>query len=277
MHIDNKKYIVKTSENINIKIIHISDIHYSQNYNNKILDKLIIEIKNKQPNYICITGDLIDTYNITKTQKFTSFTNWLIKLSKICKVIISPGNHEYVEYKNKNYIYQKDISWLENINDNIILLNNETKEINDITFIGFNPTYKYYYEDKEKNKLKKTDKLNELINKSKSKYNILLIHTPSFITNKENYDKIENRNKLDLILCGHTHGGLIPSFVPGNFGIISPNKKLFPKNVRGKIKIGNTILIISSGVVKLSEKSKLMKLNNIFGINVNEVYISNKI
>lgn len=31
-------------------------------------------------------------------------------------------------------------------------------------------------------------------------------------------------------------------------GLISPNKRLFPKNVYGNLKIGNTNIIISSGI-----------------------------
>lgn len=117
---------------------------------------------------------------------------------------------------------------MKNIDKNITLLNNDILELDDITFIGFNPSYKFYYKDKEKNK-EKTTLLSELINKVNTKYNILLLHTPSFITKNNNYKNIENYSKLDLILCGHTHGGLIPSFIPGNFGIIAPNKELFPK------------------------------------------------
>lgn len=276
MHIDNKKYKIETKKNIQTKIVHISDIHYSKKYNTKILDKVTKEIEQHNPNYICITGDLIDTYNVTKTKEFEYFINWLKKLSEIAKVIITPGNHEYVLYKDNKFIYHNDINWLKNIDKNITLLNNDILELDDITFIGFNPSYKFYYKDKEKNK-EKTTLLSELINKVNTKYNILLLHTPSFITKNNNYKNIENYSKLDLILCGHTHGGLIPSFIPGNFGIISPNKELFPKNVRGKLKVGNKNLIISSGVIKLSEKSKLMKFNNIYGINVNLIHISNKI
>ena len=88
MHIDNKKYKIETKKNIQTKIVHISDIHYSKKYNTKILDKVRKEIEQHNPNYICITGDLIDTYNATKTKEFEYFINWLKKLSEIAKVII---------------------------------------------------------------------------------------------------------------------------------------------------------------------------------------------
>jgi len=71
---------------------------------------------------------------------------------------------------------------------------------------------------------------------------------------------------------------MVPSFTPGNFGIIDPCKRLFPKNIRGKINLKNTTVIISSGITKLSRKSRLTKFNDIYGININEInVISNKI
>lgn len=103
-----------------------------------------------------------------------------------------------------------------------------------------------------------------------------MLHTPLFLTKNENYKNIKQLEKIDLIICGHTHGGMVPSFIPGNFGIISPERKLFPKNVRGKIKINNTPLIISSGIIKLSRKSKITFLNDIYSSNINQINITNK-
>ena len=45
---------------------------------------------------------------------------------------------------------------------------------------------------------------------------------------------------VNLVLCGHTHGGLVPRFLRvfmKHNGFISPDKKLFPKKVYGKLKI----------------------------------------
>ena len=47
------------------------------------------------------------------------------------------------------------------------------------------------------------------------------------------------------------HGGIVPKFMRKlfkNSGLISPNKRLFPKNVYGNLKIDNTNIIISSGI-----------------------------
>lgn len=276
MRIEHKIYEITNKKNININIVHISDIHYTYKYKNKRLEIIKEKILTIKPNYICITGDLIDEYNITKEKEFEYFTNWLLELSKIAKVIISVGNHEYVKKENNKYIKNDDIKWLKKLkNNNLIVLDNEIYIENNITFLGFNPDYKYY-KDKGNNPNKAITKINDLLNNEKSNYNILLLHTPLLITRNENYKNIKQLDKIDLILCGHTHGGMMPSFFPGNFGIISPERKLFPKKVRGKIKIKKTTMIISSGIIKLSRKSKITFLNDIYSSNINLINIIDK-
>ena len=66
--------------------MHISDIHYSRLKDSSRLEKLYNIIKNYKTNYICITGDLIDSTDID-IDKIDIFINWLNKLSNICKII----------------------------------------------------------------------------------------------------------------------------------------------------------------------------------------------
>ena len=171
----------------------------------------------------------------------------------------------------------ENIEWLKQLKtDNIIVLDNEIYEENNISFIGYNPDYEYYYTYKE-NKFEKYNKeLEKLISKTKNKYKILLLHTPMLILKKDNYKNIKNINTISLTLCGHTHGGMIPSFIPGHFGILSPTREIFPKNIRGKIKLNNNTIIISSGIMKLSRKSKITFLNDVYGSNVIEIDTKDK-
>ena len=273
MHIELKKYNIKTQKKLNIKIAHISDIHFSLDFNLKRLELIKEHIKKYSPNYICITGDLIDTYNITKDKSIIKFEEFLNELSKISKVIISIGNHEYMDESEEKYNEKLKMDWLKKIK-NITILDNEIKIENDINFIGFNPSIEFY--KKNETEIIKEDnlKLYKLINKLNNNYSILLCHTPIYFTKNNNYKKIKDLNKINLILSGHTHGGMVPSFIPGNFGIIEPSKKFFPKNIRGKINLDGITLIISSGITKLSRKSKLMKFTDIYGENINEININ---
>ncbi len=278
MRIDYKKYTIENNKNINTKIVHISDIHFSHNYNSKRLELILNNIAKIKPDYICITGDTVDIHDVVYDSNYPELKKFIADLSEIGKVIISVGNHEYIKMEENTYGKTKDIEWLKQLKTNkIIILDNEIYEENNISFIGYNPDYEYYYTHKEKEQNQYNKELEKLINKTRNKYKILLLHTPSLILKNDNYKNIENINKVELILCGHTHGGMIPSFIPGHFGIISPTRELFPKNIRGKIKINNTTIIINSGIMKLSRKSKITFLNDIYGSNIIEIDIKDKI
>ncbi len=278
MRIEYKKYKIKNNKKTNIKIVHISDIHFSHAYKTKRLDMLKNKINEIKPNYICITGDLIDIYDVVNDTNFHEFKRWLNELSKISKIIISIGNHEYIKMTETGYTKTENIDWLKKLkNDNIIILDNDMYNDKNITFIGFNPNYDYYYNKKEKNPEINNIELSKLITKDNKNYKILLLHAPSVVLKNNNYKKIENFKTIDLILSGHTHGGLIPSFIPGNFGIISPCREIFPKRVRGTMNLEKTKIIISSGVMKLSRKSKITCINDIYGSNLNEIIIEDPI
>ena len=103
MKILNKNYNIDNKLNKNI--ILISDIHYNDHTDLNRLNYILKEIRKHKPDYICIPGDITDKANINDENEFIE---WLKKLSKIAKVIISLGNHEF--YVNKN----KDIYFLNN-------------------------------------------------------------------------------------------------------------------------------------------------------------------
>ena len=99
MKITNKIYNI--NGNINTKLVLISDIHYYNKSNIKVLNKILDLLRKINPNYICIPGDIIDNSNILD-EKY--LIEWLRKLANISKVIISVGNHEYyIDKKNNKF------------------------------------------------------------------------------------------------------------------------------------------------------------------------------
>lgn len=251
MKIINKEYNI--SNKLNKKIVLISDIHY---YNKKdiiCLNKVLDNIKRIKPNYICITGDIINNANVVD---FDLLIEWLIKLSNITKIFMVLGNHEYY---NVNHTYKLNDDYINKIKriDNLYFLNNKNIIIDDINFTGLNLPIEHYMCNKEdKYEFKKYINKIKISNKH---YNILLCHSPVNLVKKEIIDKIN----IDLALCGHMHGGIVPGFLKLIFkanGIIDPNKRLFPKNVYGKIEIGTKNIIITSGIKIISQKKlKLIK------------------
>ena len=140
--------------------------------------------------------------------------------------------------------------------------------IDNINFIGFTAPIKYYYDDKN---IKDFNNLLDGLKTENNKYNILLCHSP--ITISKN-DILKNRN-IDLILCGHTHGGAVFEFlrpVLKNNGLISPNNELFPKNVYGQLRINNTDIIITSGL----KVTPFKLINKLFPLEIVKINLTFK-
>lgn len=257
MKIINKNYNI--TGNINTNIVLISDIHYYNEKDIKHLNKVLEEIKKLKPDYICIPGDLID---ISFVENEKSLIDWLKKLSLICKVIISIGNHEYYIDKSKE-IFGLNKSLFNRIKKikNIYLLDNKSQIIDNINFIGITLPIDYYLiceEDKSD-----ISKYFKNIKGEKGIYNVLLCHSPIDICNKE----ILASKNIDLVLCGHMHGGIVPNVFrkfTKNIGLISPSKKLFPKIAYGQISINNTNIIISSGITIVSHINRFRMFKNLF-------------
>lgn len=265
MKVINKKY--NLNNNLNKKIVLISDIHYSGKEDIKSLDYVLENIKKLKPNYICVTGDTLD---VSKPNDFNLLKEWLEKLSKISKIIMVLGNHEfYIDKKNNKYgLDEKNIKEIKNI-DNLYFLDNKNIIIDNINFIGLTlPIEHYMFNGERKEGFKKHIKN---IKSNKKYYNVLLCHSPSNICREEIIKDIN----VDLVLCGHMHGGLTPNFLKPifkNIGFISPQKKLFPKYSYGNIKIDNKNIIITSGI-KVMSKSSFKYIKNICASEVVEINI----
>lgn len=257
-----------------IRVVLLSDIHFSKYF---IIDNLEL-IKNSimklEPDYICISGDIIDEVSIVSdTKAINTLTDFLTDLANISKTFVSLGNHDIRD--NKDLLYFKDLKI-----DNLYLLNNSYYIDKNIVINGYNMPIEYYYskangEDAKimyQDLLKNKDKLYF----SNKLFSISLIHSPICLLDK---DVSNYFSKCDLILCGHMHNGLVFSWldklVKNNYGLVSPSKGLFPDMARGYKKVGNTNIIISGGVTKLSNSSgKILRvLNRIYPISINYIEI----
>lgn len=262
MKIINKIYNIDNS--INKTIVLISDIHYQDKTDIKHLDKVLDNIKKINPDFICIPGDIVNNVNIKDE---SSLITWFKKISKISKVIISIGNHEYyIDKKKKLFGFSKELfDDIKSIN-NIYVLDNDNIVIDDINFIGLTLSKEHYFEHKEREK--DFDKYLKNIKPNKKYYNVLLCHSPLNIINS----KVD----VDLILCGHTHGGMIPNifrYFIKHAGLLSPTKRPFPKYTYGKIKKNGTTIITTRGICVLPRK--LGRLINLYSGEVVKIKISN--
>ena len=74
---------------------------------------------------------------------------------------------------------------------------------------------------------------------NKNEFNILLAHTPFYFDEYEKWG-------ADLTLCGHVHGGIVRLPLVG--GLLSPDRKFFPKYDLGEYIKNKSTMIVSKGL-----------------------------
>ncbi len=261
------------------KILLTGDIHLWDDYNKILINNMIEKAKFLKPDIILICGDLIDEFRyLKKLENEKYLLQVLNKLSDISDVFIVLGSHDFMnqkKLKTGNISSESILYWHKMIKNNnnlkIHLLDNEIYETSNYRIIGYNQSRNYYIKQENGDVLIK--EMNENFNDLKEdKYTILMCHSPLKI-NEKTLEKIKIINSVDLILSGHMHDGLlfpILKKLPTTIGLISPEKKFFPANTRGKkefiINNKKIVLIITGGIMKFSASSPkfLQKLNCLY-------------
>ncbi len=208
------------------KICQISDLHCS--YFGEHQEELIDKIKEFEPDIIVLTGDIIDF----KNRDYDCVEELLKGIVNIAPVYSVTGNHEYVEYEvlttMRSLYNQYGITELEN--DGITI----TKDTESIFLYGLRFTGSYYndYSIDEilEHKLPKADK---------ETYSILLNHTGN------QFDPISEYG-YDLVLSGHTHGGIVR--LPFIGGLLANDRSFFPKYDGGLFEKNGSTMILSRGL-----------------------------
>lgn len=207
-----------------LKIVHISDIHYGKNYNEKKLEKVVSKINEINPDLVFLTGDLVDNGNVSKEDE-DEIKKILSKIKANLGKYAITGNHDY-KYENWAYVI-KDAGFI-NLNDTYqVLYSGDSKIL--ISGISTN----YYGNIPINEKLKDTS---DFLQKEDVNYKILLIHEPDYI---EQIDE-----DFDLILAGHSHNGQITLPFIGALYTPKGSKKYY----KNYYKIKTSDLYISSGL-----------------------------
>lgn len=234
--IENKIILSSRSEDFGgeLKIMHISDIHKDRKGkdNCRISDMA----EKEMPDLIFITGDMVSR---TETD-FTSAEILFERLSKIAPVYMVYGNHEQ-SLCNQISEFEKILR-----RTNVHLLKNESRFIDingrKICICGVQQKYSTYKKDGGYKNLDKftLDEMNEALGKCPECETLLLAHNPL-------WGDIYSQWGSDYTFSGHIHGGAVRIF---GIGILSPERKFFPKYSKGVYKIGSMKLCVSSGIGK---------------------------
>lgn len=208
--------ITVTEENLpagfdGFRIAHISDLH-----NSGLWKQTVDLLREAKPEIICITGDMVDSYNTDLSVAF-SFAEEAVKIAP-CYYIT--GNHEVriAEYEAfLQGLRDRGVTVL--MNESVILSRGE----DEICLVG------HQWGD--------TDELGQLT--EFEGYNLLLSHQPDRFSEYVAGD-------YDLVLTGHAHGGQFR--LPFVGGLYAPGQGVLPAYDSGLYSDGNTDMIVSRGI-----------------------------
>ncbi len=240
--IEIKNYSLSSDKiNSQVRFVFISDLHCKE-YGDKNSD-LVAKIKEQNPDFIAVGGDMVNKYSADDHV----MRELLPQLAEIAPTYCVLGNHELAlkdEIDFRNDINSTGAKLLDNesvtleINGEKILLGG----MSDFPYYEYNaPDYdtpeRYFWDNFKEN--------------SKNCYSILLHHQPEYL------ESIMQDSNVDLVMCGHTHGGAVQ--IPFVGGVFAPNQGFFPKYDKGEFDFDNTKMIISAG---LGDAYPVLRLNN---------------
>lgn len=245
-------------------ILNISDIHG----NVEVMKKIRELLKNIKIDFICMPGDTIHMADLPNDKLLEE----LKKLSDIAKLYVSIGNHDLVTSRfckegRRVYLIPDDkyefFDKLQKSANCEVFKENvgHTSIGNNMAINAINFPFEFYDVERENNEAFKNYVQGLSLDVNPAEFNILLCHTPNSIIQKDkvvSYNDIINQ--MNLILCGHNHGGLVFPWVQDIFknnhvGLCGPYDKLFRTNAYGVYNDDerDMSVLVSNGVTKMAE------------------------
>jgi predicted MPP superfamily phosphohydrolase len=209
------------------RIAQLSDVHAA--VFGKDNAALLGAVKNARPDIIVITGDLIN-YDDDAAYSLGIVRPLVRRLTDIAPVYYVTGNHEW------------DTDWLRELfkaldDEGVRVLRNEyallTRGGASIVLAGL----------EDPNGPRDMKKPEEVVSKIRSAEGETFIVV---LEHRNSYLKRLSGLGVDLILCGHSHGGIIR--LPFAGGLIGPSLDLFPTYSGGLYSENGTKMLVSRGV-----------------------------
>ena len=205
------------------KIVQLSDLHGAEFGEDGM--GLVEKVKELEPDIIALTGDFVtDEGDLAAVKKLAG------RLTELCPVYFVSGNHEFgsgLAIKVLNILERAGVKYLSN---EYLTINRGEDEI----LLGGVEDPLAYADMLSPDEL--AQKMNDA---APDAFKILLGHRNYWMTE---YPELP----VDLIFCGHAHGGLIR--IPGVGGLIGTDRRLFPDFDAGEYNNGRYTLIVSRGL-----------------------------
>lgn len=219
--------------------------------------RLAEKVKDANPEFVMILGDMVNN----NTGDYSGVVDLCNTLAKDFPVYYTLGNHELSFWESQNGEYLENLKNAINSTGATMLVNEmtefTTKDGDKITVAGLKqfPYFEYDAPDYDNDENRLFQKY--LNQEDESHFSILMCHCPE--TYLWGFDKYN----IDLMACGHTHGGLFR--IPFVGGVYAPEQGFLPKYSKGFYSNGNANMIISAG---LNNSKNIPRLFNPLDVTV---------
>lgn len=220
------------------RIVNVSDLQ-SQYFGNMQAD-LLNRVKAAKPDYILMTGDLLDR-NHTDRKAAICALSGLLTLAPVYYV---NGNHELALPEEKMWRFYRTMEEMGThlVFDDVVSVSRGDESINimgisEYTLYGVHEVCHEQGADVGEAAL--ADMVDEISAEKDQNFTLLLAHEPQHI-------KSYSRPGIDMIFCGHAHGGQFR--LPGGQGLYSPGQGVLPQLASGAHRCGGSTMIVSRGL-----------------------------
>jgi hypothetical protein len=217
------------------RIVVLSDIHAAEFGENNSL--LISKVLAAQPDIIAITGDLIDGYKKPATEQQLEIAETLVTaLMPTAPVYYITGNHDWDSGALRQLTAMLEEHGVQVLRNRHTLLHSGGESI---ILAGTD----------DPNGPADMIKPREFVERIFNAEGIDASSPESFIIMLEhrNYNlKLYSGLGIDLLLCGHAHGGIIR--LPFTDGLFGPRREWFPSYTNGVYTMGDTNMVVSRGI-----------------------------
>jgi predicted MPP superfamily phosphohydrolase len=240
-----------------VKLVVVSDIHGKIfGEDNEPLCELVAA---QEPDAIVLLGDLFPSdFQEADAAYVLHLTE---QMQRIAPVYFAMGNHE------KSYTARYGDAWIEEIKDTGATVFDESwadlELCGNTIRIGGSMGHGYLF-GRTIEEFEVSSDYQILTDMQESPYPaILLAHWPDTVALSDG----PRRWKIDLVLCGHTHGGVVR--VPGIGGVYAPLQGWWPKYDYGEFQLNAQMrMIITSGLSGHDKVPRIFNLPEICVINL---------
>ncbi len=272
-----KEYLLEDKRvSKDMRILVVSDVHSDV----AKLERVARLLEDYPVDLILFPGDIFDTFD---NKNNTQVCDIIGDMGKSSNVVVGRGNHDLLIIR-KNYLYVNNdyryFSYLENECNVKTILADEVLDIDGLEIVSLALPFSWYKYDKE-SKVAFKEYLDTYFSKHDfdDKMRIMLLHSANGLLDTSGLS--EEVDKVNLIVSGHNHAGLLPNFLQPlshNRGLIGPNMRFFMPNSYGYFTKGDTSLVMSSGLTKMGVSHSapfITKLTNkLLGSDVDLINLS---